>query len=199
MAQAPDALGITMQLEMIEEFRPIQDFQGYEVSNLGNIKSTARKIKCSWNGKVILRTIKEQMLKPQINKWGYSTIKFGKHGKRKLVHRLVAIEFIENPLNLPEVNHKDGVKTNNHVSNLEWCTGDDNKAHCVAMGLSARGVQKWSCKLNDEKVLRIKQLSKQGVSGVELSRMYNISPSMIYSIRAGRFWKHVKLDESWQG
>lgn len=99
---------------MEEIFVPIKGYEGlYEVSNLGRIKSFK-------NG--------SQILKPVITKKGYFTIVLCLNGvpKRFLIHRLVAQAFIPNPDNLPFVNHKDEVKTNNVVTNLEWCTAKYN-------------------------------------------------------------------------
>ena len=96
---------------MVEEFKEIIGYEGwYWISNLGNVKSKFRQ------------------LKPCINKDGYYVVNLCKenHMKTFYVHRLVALHFIDNPDNLPQVNHKDECKTNNCVTNLEWCTQQQN-------------------------------------------------------------------------
>lgn len=92
------------------EWRPVVGYDGYLVSNTGLIKS--------------LKFRKPRILKNQKNRFGYLYINLKKNRKEYLlrVHRLVAQAFIDNPLNLPCVNHKDECKTNNNVENLEWCT-----------------------------------------------------------------------------
>ena len=100
-------------IENINEiWLPIDGFDGYEVSNYGRIKSL------NYN-----KTKQEQILKQDTNKKGYQRVCLYKDRKRKkfLVHRLVANAFIDNPNNYEQVNHKDEVKTNNYVDNLEWC------------------------------------------------------------------------------
>ena len=104
---------------MEEIWKPI-GYEGYEVSNLGRVKSYKYdKI----NGKI---------MKPYKNTKGYLQIDLQLDGRKRenrvhlSVHRLVAISFIPNPDNLPQVNHKDEDKTNNCVDNLEWCTNDYN-------------------------------------------------------------------------
>lgn len=97
---------------MIEIYKDIQGYEGYQVSNHGNVKSLG-------NGK----SRKEKILKPFNNTKGYLQVTLCREGKQKqhLVHRLVAQAFIPNPQNLPQVNHRDENKTNNNVENLEWC------------------------------------------------------------------------------
>lgn len=95
----------------MEIWKDIKGYEGYKVSNLGNVKSL------NYN-----RTGKEKILKPKKNK-GYLYVNLCKQGKVKfyLVHRLVAQAFIPNPNNYPQINHKDEDKTNNTIQNLEWC------------------------------------------------------------------------------
>ena len=92
-----------------EYWKPVIGFEGlYEVSNFGRVKSLKRG--------------KELILTPYTNRCGYLLVQLYKNGKyRKQVHRLVAEAFLDNPNNLPCVNHKDENPQNNHVENLEYC------------------------------------------------------------------------------
>ncbi len=107
----------------------------YQISNTGLIKSLARVVKS--NSTNHWYTKSEKLLKPEIMNSGYYRVQLLKNGiiNRFLVHRLVAKVFIPNPLDKPEVNHKDGNKLNNHVENLEWVTISENKKHALATGL----------------------------------------------------------------
>lgn len=103
-----------------EIFKSIQGYEGlYEVSNFGKVKSIGR-----YDFRGHFR--KEKILKPSKKKDGYYAVILYKDGKTKMfrIHRLVAKAFIHNPNNYPQVNHKDKIRTNNNVDNLEWC---DNK------------------------------------------------------------------------
>lgn len=101
----------------MEVWKAIEGFEGlYEVSNLGRVRRT-------------YKTGKEKILKPNKNKKsGYLYICLSRNNKKKTfrVHRLVALHFISNPNNLPEVNHIDEDKSNNVWTNLEWCTSEYN-------------------------------------------------------------------------
>ena len=97
----------------MEEWRDIKGYEGlYQVSSIGNVRSTKR---AGTQGKYI---------KPRIDNDGYNCVRLSKNGvmKNHFVHRLVAIAFIENENAYPCVNHKDENKSNNVVSNLEWCS-----------------------------------------------------------------------------
>jgi len=97
----------------------------YQISNLGSIRSKDRQV---YNGKAYY-TKKGRLLKPTMNTTGYWKIELKSTGcsrKTIKIHRLVAIAFIENPLNKPDIKHFDGNKLNNIVTNLEWCTHMDS-------------------------------------------------------------------------
>lgn len=101
-----------------EIWKPIKDYEGlYEVSNYGRVRSLDHKVAIS-NGNY--RTSRGKLMSLCKTSHGYLFVSLGRGNKRS-IHRLVANAFIENPYNLPCVNHKDEVKDNNHVENLEWC------------------------------------------------------------------------------
>lgn len=129
---------------MEEIWVDVENYEGYyQVSNLGRIRSLDRTTKNS-NGVSIFR--KGRILKPTKCSNGYLEAMFYKDGARKvlLIHRLVAKYFIENPDNLPEVNHKDETRDNNSVDNLEWCNKSYNNTYNnkhIKIGEKRRGVK----------------------------------------------------------
>lgn len=108
-------------MELEEVWKPIEGYEGlYEVSNFGIVKSLRKDVKCNKS----IRRQEEIIMSPQKDMFGYLKVQLRKNGTIKTVkiHRLVAIAFIPNPNQYRCINHKDEDKTNNHVSNLEWCT-----------------------------------------------------------------------------
>lgn len=113
----------------IEIWKSVPNYEGiYEVSNFGKVRSVKRLI-VDKNNRLINR--KEIILKPSTDEKGYKKIKLFAGGKAYTthVHRLVALAFIPNPHNMPQVNHKDENKSNNRVENLEWCTARYNATY----------------------------------------------------------------------
>lgn len=111
------------------------DLSGYEVSNLGRVRSIDREVERSDNGRKIF--FKGKVQKGQLDKNGYVRVRLSVSGVKSThkVHRLVAKAFIPNPDNLPQVNHIDGNKQNNCKDNLEWISNSDNQIHAISTGL----------------------------------------------------------------
>ena len=117
--------------------------------------------------------------------------------KNFYIHRLVAIAFIENPYNKKTVNHKDGNKLNNHVSNLEWATRSEQELHAFKNNLkqSVKGEKHRAAKLKEYQVIEIFNLCKNsGLNNTEISKLYNISDSMVCCIKYKRHWKYLLKD-----
>jgi hypothetical protein len=102
----------------------------YEVSNLGRVRRKKRGASRCWINPLENYSYINNSKQP---KNGYFRIRL--NGKKYSIHRLIAETFIPNPDNKPEVNHKDGNKLNNHISNLEWVTHSENTKHAFKMGL----------------------------------------------------------------
>jgi hypothetical protein len=171
-----------------EEWKDIDDFDGYEVSNFGNVRGKDRLKK----GRHGLRLTNGQPMKQVFNKKGYPEVRFRKEGTHtKLVHRLVAKAFVSNHDNKSQVNHIDGNKLNNRADNLEWVNNSENQLHAYKLGLqpSRAGENNSKAKITDKDVTLLKQLYNSGKSVVEVSNIMNISLSLTRQIIYGRTWK----------
>lgn len=118
----------------IEIWKDIIGYEGiYQVSNLGNVKSLGRKSLTEYYD----INLKEKILKKGVDSWGYFAVKLYKNGTKKSfkVHKLVALNFIENKHLKPQVNHINGVKSDNRINNLEWVTSKENMIHAHKIGL----------------------------------------------------------------
>lgn len=131
----------------------------------------------------IFSLLSSKILKPIVHSTGYNVVRLtGPHGTKTLrYHRVVAITLIPNLENLPDVNHKDGDKRNNHPSNLEWCTPKQNTSHAIKIGLMSDGigVKNNSCKVDREIV---ESWLKQVLSGTRISdiaRKFNVNRNTI--------------------
>ena len=108
------------------EWKPVPQYEGlYEVNNLGDVRSVSHVVNFVWG----TRYTKPKLLRQVANKkTGYMSVCLCKGNKKKmvLVHRIVAMAFLENENDFPQVNHKDENKRNNSADNLEWCTAKYN-------------------------------------------------------------------------
>lgn len=165
---------------MDESWKPITGYEGwYEVSDLGRV----RRIKPARGGVCgrILCTVPH----PQ----GYATLRLSKNdtATRYLIHRLVADAFLPNPEGKAYVNHKDGVKTNNAVTNLEWMTASENSLHArVTLGQHKT--------LTSADVIAIREeYATKKTRQVELAGRYGVSQNQISLIVMGKGWTHIPM------
>ncbi|MDR1182031.1 MAG: NUMOD4 motif-containing HNH endonuclease [Bacteroidales bacterium] len=113
---------------MEEIWKDIPEYEGlYQISNLGRVKSLFGN-----NQKR-----RDKILKPALTNCGYLRTALTNHNKvcHLSIHRLVAITFIPNPEDKEQINHINGIKTDNHFKNLEWCSGSENMKHAYRIGL----------------------------------------------------------------
>lgn len=116
---------------MDRKWKPVPKFEGwYEVSNFGEVRSVNREVNYKTSGKSFRKGV---ILKPKIGKQGYKEVVLVINGKRHCykVHKLVALAFLSNPLNLPCINHINEDKLDNRVCNLEWCSVQYNTLYSM--------------------------------------------------------------------
>lgn len=110
----------------------------------------------------------------------------------RVVHRLVAIAFVPNPNNLPEVNHEDGDKENNYCLNLKWVTTKQNIEHAIRTGLRDADQNLQSNSMFDNlQVHVIKDAINAGFRGVDIARYFNCSRSTISKIKVGKHYPQI--------
>lgn len=176
----------------MEDWKDIKGFEGcYKISNTGKVLSNG-----GWQGRKRLppsiRTI-------SLTKDGYEKVRLVYYGKDKTcrIHRLVAEAFISNPDNKDTVNHKDGNKTNNTVSNLEWIDRKEQMYHAYGFGLktSRIGSENSNSKLTDDEVREIRKTyipQSEEFGTVALGKKYGVTNRVIGLIVNFKSYKNVK-------
>lgn len=162
----------------MEIWKDITDYNDYQISNHGNVK--VKKNNASR---------KERILKPLSHPRGYFRVALYKNNKSKFffIHRLVAIHFIENPNNKPDVNHIDGNKSNNTFTNLEWVTYKENIEHSVKNRISSCGIRNGRAKLTDLTVEEIR--NDNSLTQRQLAKKYQVTQGTISRIKTNKGWK----------
>jgi len=154
-----------------------------------NIKGFRKRYKISNEGRVYDNK-KKKLLKLTLEKSGYLRVRVCKSNKpiKCRASRLVALNFIPNPENKATVNHKDGVKANNNVKNLEWNSQSENNKHAWKNGLIIRGKKHYFHKLTEAEVLQIRKLfpTDMGCLYKNIARIFNVSVSAIRNITESR-------------
>jgi len=159
---------------MEERWRTIAGHPNYEVSDHGRVRRVTNSYRNIYK--------KGFILKPLPNGRGHFQLKL--NGKMRYVHRLVLIAFVGPCPEGCECNHKDGVKANNHLSNLEWVTHSENMKHGYRTGLTSKGI-----KLNPQEVWLIRKLLKSNLLlQPQIAMMFKVNPSTISRINTGKYW-----------
>lgn len=168
--------------------KAIPGYEGYYATEDGRIYSTKRGLR-ELNGSVTTD--------------GYRRVTFGRSNSA-FIHRLIALAFIENVNNYPQVNHIDGDKSNNKVSNLEWCTAKQNVQHAHRIGLvgsrvgirkpgsGARGEANKLAVLTTEDIRVIRTFPQYHGCQTHLAQRFKVRQGTISAIRNNKTWKHVK-------
>lgn len=171
-----------------EVWKQAKGFSRYLFSNYGRVQSLNHR-----------GGVHKRIVKPAISGGYYKTVFVNDKNKYQSinVHRLICLAFYpnENYLNL-EVNHKDGNKLNNNITNLEWCTRKENIKHCVEnkLQIAFKGSEVGTSKLKENDVLLIREIAKQRgrrYDRKELGVRFNISPTTIKDIVLRNTWKHL--------
>lgn len=161
------------------EWRPIPGWEKYEASRCGKV-----------------RRIGGVELRGHVNERGYSRVSLSDGARKRStsVHRLVAETFIANPLALPQVNHKDGVKLHNGADNLEWVTAEQNRDHAFDTGLNDKGAARFNAKLTDNDVREIRRsyIPRHPEFGARaFARRLGVDHYTVCDVIWRRRWKHV--------
>lgn len=134
------------------------------------------------------------ILRVYLNK-GYHNAIFCCNGKtnNRLLHRLVALSFLPNPDKKRYVNHKNGIKTDNQVENLEWATASENTKHAIAMGLSNNpvGSKNVKAKMDEVSVQILREAYASGLKLKDIAAYFKIQYQHASTINTGKFWRHV--------
>lgn len=169
-----------------EHWLPVSGYEGfYEVSDMGRVRS----VKTTEHYRGCIR-------KPCITATGYPQLVICKNTARESVsvHRLVALAFIPNPDKLPHINHKNGIKSDCRLENLEWCTVSANRNHALKNGLAgiAMGSRLPQSKLSSEIVREARsRYIPYKVSAASLAKEYNVTAGTMAKALRKETWKHV--------
>jgi hypothetical protein len=150
----------------------------YQASNLGRIKNVS-------TGNVLKGELTRGYRRHEF--WDLKT----KKAKREFAHKLILLAFVNNYENKPCCNHKNGIRDDNRIVNLEWCTHQENIIHACRSGLSKIGSQRGWSKITEADAIEIVRLYRTGMKQKDIKKLYPLAQSGICKIINGRKWTHA--------
>jgi len=165
----------------MEEWKAIAGYPDYAVSSMGRVKRLTNA-RTATAGKILKGELR----------WQYLSVRLYPDGKFYTIHRLVAQTFIGPIPPKMDINHLNGVKTDNRAENLEICTRQRNRIHAVETGLVTEiGINHRSAKLNEELVRKARQMKKDGHTTSAISRVIGVNHTSTTKVLNGVTWRHV--------
>lgn len=172
------------QVSSTESFKDIPDNVDLQVDVYGNIRRPS-------NGRI---------LTPQVDKDGYLKLNYwckrDKKIKRIFCHRAVALTYIPNPENKPQVNHIDSNRQNNFIDNLEWCTAKENSIHCVENGRTLKGERSPVNVYTENVVRKVCELLECGVGVTLIPKILSVDKNLPIKIKSREIWVDISREYS---
>jgi hypothetical protein len=164
--------------QLQEQWRPVKGYERlYEISNLGRVRSLDKKVKCGYGA---YRIMKGKILSLTLGTTGSLRCALGSEQKFKttFIHRIVAMAFLTKTPERNYVNHKNGIKTDNRIENLEWCTKHEDCQHAQDTGLSKARYKARKLSLEQAReIVRLRKLTHKG--GYGIGKILNIPKHLV--------------------
>lgn len=174
-----------------EKWLPIPFAKGYEVSNLGSVRSFRRSIRMGYGFGTKSVIVKEPRSLRLYNNRGYLYVKLSGVRSPSSISRLVLLAFVGPCLIGEQCAHLDGDKLNNKLTNLAWMSAKENNSHKLMHGTAQKGERASRAKLNNNSIKQIKALKATGIYSKVIAKSFGVTPSTIDKIIRGESWSHV--------
>jgi len=180
-----------------EFWKDVVGFEGqYKISSLGRVLRLKRLTHAKRRHGMVAYYTKAKLMKINLDRAGYTMVSLSIVSKtiNRTIHRLIAEAFIPNEENKREVNHKNCIKRDSRLENLEWNTHQENMRHAVVSGriIIRKGSDNPGSKLKEDQVLEIKRMLETGLKSYrEIGDVYGVDQSTIFLIKSGHNWSHL--------